>query len=156
MLERHLIFCLFVFSDINECISDTDGCHYNASCNNTIGSYTCKCKPLVWQMFWLLISATFIQYLYGFWWDSHQPTPPVHNQQFVYELIKPYFEIACIMISFWNKPDFHEYVSPNFQMYKFCHVFDYDYYYYVLKEFQSKKLIIIIKKRNRHTNKKQW
>ena len=31
-------------------------------------------------------------------------------------------------------------------MYKFCHFFDYDYYYYVLKEFQSKKLIIIIKK----------
>ena len=54
------------------------------------------------------------------------------------------------MISFWNKPDFHEYVQSNFQMYKFCHVFDYYYYYYyyyyVLKEFQSKKLIIIIKK----------
>ena len=32
-------------------------------------------------------------------------------------------------------------------MYKFCHVFDYDYYYYVLKEFQSTKLIIIIKKK---------
>nr|XP_058947142.1 uncharacterized protein LOC131775063 [Pocillopora verrucosa] len=31
--------------DINECISDTHGCHYNASCNNTFGSYTCQCKP---------------------------------------------------------------------------------------------------------------
>ena len=32
-------------------------------------------------------------------------------------------------------------------MYTFCHVFDYDYSNYVLKEFQSKKLIIIIKKK---------
>ncbi|PFX13031.1 Neurogenic locus notch-like protein 1 [Stylophora pistillata] len=31
--------------DINECITNTHGCHHNASCNNTIGSYTCKCKP---------------------------------------------------------------------------------------------------------------
>ena len=39
-------------------------------------------------------------------------------------------------------------------MYKFCHVFDYDYYYYVLKEFQSKKLIIIIKKKGTGTQTK--
>ncbi|PFX13967.1 Protein HEG-like 1 [Stylophora pistillata] len=31
--------------DINECITNPHGCHHNASCNNTIGSYTCKCKP---------------------------------------------------------------------------------------------------------------
>ncbi|CAH3150638.1 unnamed protein product, partial [Pocillopora meandrina] len=30
--------------DVDECTSHIHGCHYNASCNNTDGSYTCKCK----------------------------------------------------------------------------------------------------------------
>ena len=30
------------FSDIDECISSP--CHTNATCNNTISSYICKCK----------------------------------------------------------------------------------------------------------------
>ncbi|XP_022809639.1 glycine-rich protein 2-like [Stylophora pistillata] len=29
---------------MDECTSNIHGCHYNASCNNTDGSYTCKCK----------------------------------------------------------------------------------------------------------------
>ena len=32
------------FLDVDECTSLIHGCHYNASCNNTDGSYTCKCK----------------------------------------------------------------------------------------------------------------
>ncbi|XP_066022654.1 uncharacterized protein [Pocillopora verrucosa] len=30
--------------DVDECTSHIHGCHYNATCNNTDGSYTCKCK----------------------------------------------------------------------------------------------------------------
>ena len=32
------------FLDVDECTSHIHDCHYNASCNNTDGSYTCKCK----------------------------------------------------------------------------------------------------------------
>ena len=32
---------MFCLSDIDECISDP--CHSNATCNNTIGSFTCTC-----------------------------------------------------------------------------------------------------------------
>ena len=31
--------------DINECKEGLDGCHVNAICNNTEGSYNCTCKP---------------------------------------------------------------------------------------------------------------
>ena len=30
-------------SDINECVVGTDNCHSYATCNNTIGSFTCTC-----------------------------------------------------------------------------------------------------------------
>ena len=32
---------IFHLSDIDECFSDP--CHSNATCNNTIGSFTCTC-----------------------------------------------------------------------------------------------------------------
>ena len=32
------------FSDIDECILDTDKCHQNASCMNNQGGYTCACS----------------------------------------------------------------------------------------------------------------
>lgn len=32
------------FSDIDEC-SSSNVCHSNAMCNNTVGSYICKCNP---------------------------------------------------------------------------------------------------------------
>ena len=36
----------FKFSlDLNECSSNSDDCHVNATCHNTVGSYTCSCKP---------------------------------------------------------------------------------------------------------------
>ena len=49
MISLYLIFptfsCLLSnFLDVDECTSHIHGCHYNASCNNTDGSYTCKCK----------------------------------------------------------------------------------------------------------------
>ena len=31
-------------SDINECQTDYP-CHFNATCNNTDGSYICQCDP---------------------------------------------------------------------------------------------------------------
>ena len=30
-------------SDIDECLGDTDTCHSNATCTNSIGSYLCTC-----------------------------------------------------------------------------------------------------------------
>ena len=32
-------------TDIDECEAGTDGCHDNADCTNTDGSYTCSCSP---------------------------------------------------------------------------------------------------------------
>lgn len=34
-----------LFSDINECSILEDNCDANAACVNTIGSFTCTCKP---------------------------------------------------------------------------------------------------------------
>ena len=35
---------LFPFIDIDECLSGRHGCEGNTTCNNTIGSYCCRCK----------------------------------------------------------------------------------------------------------------
>ena len=35
--------CLSI--DINECKEGLHGCHVNAICNNSVGSYSCTCKP---------------------------------------------------------------------------------------------------------------
>ena len=35
--------CLSI--DINECKEGLHGCHVNAICNNSAGSYNCTCKP---------------------------------------------------------------------------------------------------------------
>ena len=32
------------FSDVDECTFDTHDCHANATCNNTVGSFSCHCK----------------------------------------------------------------------------------------------------------------
>ena len=32
------------FSDVNECTSGEAACHSNATCTNTLGSFTCTCK----------------------------------------------------------------------------------------------------------------
>ena len=34
-----------IISDINECKEGTHNCSSNAVCNNTKGSYNCRCKP---------------------------------------------------------------------------------------------------------------
>ena len=37
---------LYIMScaDINECLEDTDNCHPDATCSNTIGSFNCTCN----------------------------------------------------------------------------------------------------------------
>ena len=30
-------------ADINECLSDENNCHSNATCSNTFGSFVCTC-----------------------------------------------------------------------------------------------------------------
>ena len=43
---NHFQSVVFQFSlDLNECSSNSDDCHVNAICHNTVGSYTCTCKP---------------------------------------------------------------------------------------------------------------
>ena len=38
-----LLFFTFDFIDIDECLESSHKCDHN--CHNTIGSYTCSCKP---------------------------------------------------------------------------------------------------------------
>ena len=33
-----------IFSDVDECITETHGCDTNALCTNNNGSFTCSCK----------------------------------------------------------------------------------------------------------------
>ena len=35
----------FFISDIDECKDNTNDCSKDATCNNTIGSFECTCKP---------------------------------------------------------------------------------------------------------------
>ena len=35
----------FLATDIDECKSGNNSCHTDASCRNTVGSYTCECHP---------------------------------------------------------------------------------------------------------------
>ena len=44
----HYVFwfplCLFFFLDIDECSIGNGGCHGDADCQNTVGSFNCICK----------------------------------------------------------------------------------------------------------------
>mgnify|MGYP001802749892 FL=1 len=33
----------YKITDVDECTQATDDCHLNATCDNTIGSYSCEC-----------------------------------------------------------------------------------------------------------------
>jgi hypothetical protein len=39
----YILMNVFRSLDIDECWSESDHCHDNANCTNTIGSYTCQC-----------------------------------------------------------------------------------------------------------------
>ena len=43
--SRVTSFIFFFLLDINECSSNSHSCDVNAVCRNTLGSYTCACKP---------------------------------------------------------------------------------------------------------------
>ena len=43
VLHRLSEFCLFPFSDVNECEDDNGGC--GQTCTNTQGSFSCNCQP---------------------------------------------------------------------------------------------------------------
>ncbi|XP_068706620.1 uncharacterized transmembrane protein DDB_G0289901-like [Montipora foliosa] len=40
-----LAFCDMKTEDVNECTASSPVCHVNATCNNSLGSYRCTCKP---------------------------------------------------------------------------------------------------------------
>ncbi|XP_068706631.1 uncharacterized protein [Montipora foliosa] len=40
-----LAFCDMKTEDVDECTASSPVCHVNATCNNTLGSYQCICKP---------------------------------------------------------------------------------------------------------------
>ena len=37
------IILQYTITDVDECTQATDDCHFNATCDNTISSYTCEC-----------------------------------------------------------------------------------------------------------------
>lgn len=43
-LWRGIINGITICSDIDECVLKLDDCHDNATCMNSIGSYTCMCN----------------------------------------------------------------------------------------------------------------
>lgn len=43
LINNFFFFMLFV--DLNECTMNTHNCNANNYCNNTLGSFTCTCKP---------------------------------------------------------------------------------------------------------------
>ncbi len=62
------ITLLLCNTDIDECVVGTDGCHNNANCMNTMGSFTCECmlgytgngKQTCQGNFALIISSTIL------------------------------------------------------------------------------------------------
>ena len=43
MLSTITYIFILLYSDIDECSQDTDECHDNAACTDTIGNYNCSC-----------------------------------------------------------------------------------------------------------------
>lgn len=43
MNYSYIIFNVYIFLDVNECLSSV--CPENSHCENTLGSYICSCQP---------------------------------------------------------------------------------------------------------------
>ena len=41
--RRVSIMLLFMYADVDECVTPEHDCHENANCTNSIGSYYCTC-----------------------------------------------------------------------------------------------------------------
>ena len=40
-----LLPSVLVMTDVDECVAGMDNCDANATCSNTVGSFTCSCNP---------------------------------------------------------------------------------------------------------------
>jgi len=62
------VFIFFLLQiDIDECSTNNGGCHIQANCTNTIGNFTCTCKPGYLGNGFNCTGISFFFYFFTFW-----------------------------------------------------------------------------------------